>query len=170
MSTDQRIVVTGLGATTPVGGDAAATWEGLLAGRSGVSLIPEPWADELPARIAARVAVDPLEVMDRVEARRLDRGEQLALIAAREAWADAGTPDVDPLRLGVVVATGIGGAVTLLDQWDVMREKGPRRVSPHTIPMLMPNGPAAYVGLEFSARAGVHTPVSACASGAEAIA
>ncbi|HTY72047.1 MAG TPA: beta-ketoacyl-ACP synthase II [Actinomycetes bacterium] len=170
MSTDERVVVTGLGATTPVGGDASATWEGLLAGRSGVSLIEESWADELPARIAARVAVDPSEVMDRVEARRLDRTEQLALIAAREAWADAGRPDVDPLRLGAVVASGIGGALTLLGQWDALRENGPRRVSPHAIPMLMPNGPAAYVGLEYSARAGVHAPVSACASGAEAVA
>ncbi len=170
MSTQTRVVVTGLGATTPVGGDAASTWEGLLSGRSGVSLIEEPWADELPVRIAAQVAVDPREVMERVEARRLDRTEQLALIAAREAWADAGAPDVDKERLGVVVATGIGGAQTLLSQWDTLREKGPRSVSPHTIPMLMPNGPAAYVGLEFSARAGVHTPVSACASGAEAVA
>ena len=170
MSTQPRVVVTGLGATTPVGGDAASTWEGLLSGRSGVSVIEEPWADELPVRIAAQVAVDPREVMERVEARRLDRTEQLALIAAREAWGDAGAPDVDKERLGVVVATGIGGAQTLLSQWDTLREKGPRSVSPHTIPMLMPNGPAAYVGLEFSARAGVHTPVSACASGAEAVA
>jgi 3-oxoacyl-[acyl-carrier-protein] synthase II len=170
MSTQPRVVVTGLGASTPVGGDAASTWEGLLSGRSGVSVIDEPWADELPVRIAAQVAVDPRDVLERVEARRLDRTEQLALIAAREAWADAGTPDVDKERLGVVVATGIGGAQTLLSQWDTLREKGPRSVSPHTIPMLMPNGPAAYVGLEFSARAGVHTPVSACASGAEAVA
>ena len=170
MSTQPRVVVTGLGASTPVGGDAASTWEGLLSGRSGVSVIDERWADELPVRIAAQVAVDPRDVLERVEARRLDRTEQLALIAAREAWADAGTPDVDKERLGVVVATGIGGAQTLLSQWDTLREKGPRSVSPHTIPMLMPNGPAAYVGLEFSARAGVHTPVSACASGAEAVA
>ena len=108
--------------------------------------------------------------MDRVEARRLDRTEQLALIAAREAWADAGSPEVDGLRLGVAIGTGIGGAHSLLGQWEVLREKGPRRVSPHTIPMLMPNGPAAYVGLEVGAKAGVHTPVSACASGAEAVA
>src|SRR4051794_4524328 len=170
MSTQPRVVVTGLGASIPVGGDAASTWEGLLSGRSGVSVIDEPWADELPVRIAAQVAVDPRDVLERVEARRLDRTEQLALIAAREAWTDAGSPDVDPERLGVVVATGIGGAQTLLGQWDLLREKGPRVVSPHSIPMLMPNGPAAYVGLEFSARAGVHTPVSACASGAEAVA
>lgn len=166
----QTVVVTGIGATTPVGGDVASTWDALLAGRSGVRSLTEEWASELPVQFAARVAVDPADVLDRVEARRLDRTQQLALIAAREAWADAGTPDVDPERLGVSIATGIGGALTLLGQWDVYRESGPRRVSPHTIPMLMPNGPAAVVGLEITARAGVHTPVSACASGAEAVA
>jgi 3-oxoacyl-[acyl-carrier-protein] synthase II len=107
--------------------------------------------------------------MERVEMRRLDRSEQFALIAAREAWADAGSPDVDRERLGVVVASGIGGVITILDQYDILKEKGPRSVSPHTVPMLMPNGPAANIGLELQARAGVHTPVSACASGAEAI-
>ncbi|MCZ3385624.1 MAG: beta-ketoacyl-ACP synthase II [Actinomycetia bacterium] len=166
----QTVVITGLGATTPIGGDVASTWDGLLAGRSGVRSLTEEWASELPVQFAARVAVDPGDVLDRVEARKLDRTQQLALIAAREAWADAGTPGVDPERLGVSIATGIGGALTLLGQWDVYRESGPRRVSPHTIPMLMPNGPAAVVGLEISARAGVHTPVSACASGAEAVA
>ena len=166
----QTIVITGLGATTPVGGDVASTWDGLLAGRSGVRSLTEEWASELPVQFAARVAVEPGDILDRVEARKLDRTQQLALIAAREAWADAGLPDVDRERLGVSIATGIGGALTLLGQWDIYRESGPRRVSPHTIPMLMPNGPAAVVGLEISARAGVHTPVSACASGAEAVA
>ncbi|HVB26375.1 MAG TPA: beta-ketoacyl-ACP synthase II, partial [Mycobacteriales bacterium] len=121
-------------------------------------------------RIAAPAAVDPADVLDRVEARTLDRSQQLALVAAREAWADAGSPAVDPDRLAVVIASGIGGILTLLAQYDVLREKGARRVSPHTVPMLMPNGPAATVGLALGARAGVHTPVSACASGAEAIA
>ncbi len=166
----RTVVVTGLGAFTPVGGDVASTWEGLLTGRSGVRLLEEDWAQELPVRIAATTAVEPTDVMDRVEARKLDRTEQIALIAAREAWADAGTPEVDGLRLGVAVATGIGGARTIIGQWDILREKGARRVSPHSIPMLMPNGPAAYIGLEFGAKAGVHTPVSACASGAEAVA
>jgi len=165
------VVVTGLGAFSPLGGDVPTTWEAMLAGRSGVRALTEPWVTDLdlPVRIAATTAVDPLDVLDRVEARKLDRTEQLALLAAREAWADAGSPQVDPERLGVVVASGIGGALTLLGQWDVLREKGARRVSPHSIPMLMPNGPAAYVGLELQARAGVHTPVSACASGAEAV-
>jgi len=165
-----RVVVTGLGATTPVGGDVATTWAGLLAGRSGVRTLTQDWAADLPVQFAACAEVDPSEVMDRVEARKLDRTQQFALIAAREAWADAGAPEVDSERLAVSFATGIGGAVTLIDSWDTLREKGPRRVSPHTIPMIMPNGPAAVVGIEIGARAGVHTPVSACASGAEAVA
>jgi len=164
------IVVTGLGATTPLGGDVDSTWSGLLAGRSGARKLTEDWAEQLPVRIAATVAVDPLDVLDRVEARKLDRTGQLALIAAREAWADAGTPEVEPERLGVVIASGIGGAVTLLNSWDTLRDNGPRRVSPYAIQMLMPNGPAGAVGIELKARAGVHAPASACASGAEAIA
>jgi 3-oxoacyl-[acyl-carrier-protein] synthase II len=179
VTTDNRttVVVTGIGAFTPLGGDAASTWEGLVAGRSGVRLLEEDWAAELPVRIAARAAVDPLDILPRPHARKLDRSAQLALIAAREAWADAGfdapatdgCSKVDPNRLGAVVASGIGGVITLLDQYDVLKEKGARRVSPHTVPMLMPNGAAANLGLEIGARAGVHTPVSACASGAEAI-
>ncbi|CAN5592958.1 beta-ketoacyl-[acyl-carrier-protein] synthase family protein [soil metagenome] len=166
------VVVTGLGATTPLGGDVRSTWSAMLAGASGVRALEEEWAEQLPVRIAARVAVEPLEVLDRVVARKLDRSAQFALIAAREAWADAGAADagIDPERLGVVVASGIGGVTTLLSAYDVLKEKGARRVSPHTVPMLMPNGPAATVGLEVGAQAGVHTPVSACASGAEAIA
>jgi 3-oxoacyl-[acyl-carrier-protein] synthase II len=164
-----RVVVTGLGATTPLGGDVASTWEALLAGKSGVRTLTEEWALDASVQFAARVAVEPSEVMERVEMRRLDRSEQFALIAAREAWKDAGSPDVDKTRLGVVVASGIGGVITLLDQYDILKTKGARSVSPHTVPMLMPNGPSANVGLELQAKAGVHTPVSACASGAEAI-
>jgi 3-oxoacyl-[acyl-carrier-protein] synthase II len=170
-ATQTRIVITGLGATTPVGGDVATTWESFVAGRSGVRALTEDWAAELPVRIAARVAVEPDEVLPRVQARRLDRSGQFAVIAAKEAWSDAGLDgeDVDGDRLGVVCASGIGGVTTLLSNYDLLRDSGPRRVSPLAIPMLMPNSPAAYVGLEFGARAGVHTPVSACASGAEAL-
>ena len=165
----RRVVVTGLGATTPLGGDVASTWTALLAGKSGVRLLTEDWRELLPVHFAARVAIEPADQMERVEMRRLDRSEQFALIASREAWKDAGSPDVDKERLGVVIASGIGGVITLLDQFDNLKEKGARGVSPHTVPMLMPNGPAANVGLELQAKAGVHTPVSACASGAEAI-
>jgi 3-oxoacyl-[acyl-carrier-protein] synthase II len=167
-----EVVVTGLGATTPLGGDVASTWDAMLAGRSGVSPLTQPWAEQLPVRIAAQLAVEPSEVIDRVKMRRLDRSEAVALIAAHQAWADAGMADagLDPERLGVVVGSGIGGAKTLLDQDDILEASGPRRVSPHTVPMLMPNGPAAWVGLELGAKAGVHSPASACATGAEAIA
>src|SRR5438552_13918265 len=144
----------------------------MVAGRSGVSALTQEWAQQLPVRIAGQLAVDPAQQVDRVQARRLDRCEQAALVAAREAWADSGLvdSDVDRERLGVVIGTGIGGALTLLAQDDILEASGPRRVSPHTIPMLMPNGSAANVGLELQARAGVHAPVSACASGAEAVA
>ncbi|MFK4186708.1 beta-ketoacyl-[acyl-carrier-protein] synthase family protein [Streptomyces sparsogenes] len=167
--TDQ-VVITGLGATTPLGGDAASTWDGMLAGRSGISAIEEEWAAGLPVRIAGRLAVDPAGVLDRVQARRMDRCEQIALVAAREAWAHAGAPDVEPERLAVVIGTGTGGAATLLSQDDILETSGVRRVSPHTVPMLMANGPAAWVSIDLGALGGAHTPVSACASGAEAIA
>ena len=164
------VVVTGLGATTPLGGDVATTWDALLAGRSGVSRITDDWIKDFPAQLVARLAADPAEQIDRVRARRLDRSQQVAVIAAEEAWRDSGAGDagVDPLRIAVVFGTGIGGALTLLGQDDVLEEKGPKRVSPFTIPMLMPNGPAAAVGLAVGAKGGVHAPVSACASGAEA--
>ncbi|MCX5263257.1 MULTISPECIES: beta-ketoacyl-[acyl-carrier-protein] synthase family protein [unclassified Streptomyces] len=177
--TNRTVVVTGIGATTPLGGDAASTWEGLVAGKSGVKALSQEWAADQAVKIAAPVAVEPLEVIPRPQARKLDRSAQFALIAAQEAWKDAGFSGkagedgsdgkVDPDRLGAVIASGIGGVTTLLDQYDVLKEKGVRRVSPHTVPMLMPNSPSANVGLLVGARAGVHTPVSACASGAEAI-
>ncbi len=165
----RRVVVTGLGATTPLGGDVNTTWSNLIAGKSGVRTLPAEITSQLNVSIGAPVAVEPSEVMDRVEMRRLDRSEQFALIASREAWRDAGSPDIAKERLGVVIASGIGGVITLLDSYDTLKNKGARLVSPHTVPMLMPNGPAANVGLELGARAGVHTPVSACASGAEAV-
>jgi 3-oxoacyl-[acyl-carrier-protein] synthase II len=162
------VAITGLGALTPLGPDVAALDDGLLTGRSGTRLLDGPEFAELPVRLAATVDLDGR--LERVEARTLDRVQQVALVAAREAWADAGTPDVEPERLAVVLGSGIGGALTILSQDQVLREKGPRRVSPHLVPMLMPNGPAATVALEVGARAGVHCPVSACASGAEALA
>jgi 3-oxoacyl-[acyl-carrier-protein] synthase II len=167
-----RVVVTGLGTTSPVGGDVPSTWAALLAGQSGVRPIKHDWAEQLSTQIAAEVAVDPTDVLERVKARRLDRSGQLALVAALEAWADSGLADaaVDQERLGVAMASGIGGVQTLLTNYDALKEKGPRRVSPLAIPMLMPNSPAANIGLAIGAKAGVHTPVSACASGNEAIA
>jgi 3-oxoacyl-[acyl-carrier-protein] synthase II len=169
-STDRmNVVVTGLGAITPVGADVASTWDSLLAGRSGVTRLTDDWARELPARIAAWAAADPATLIDRVQARRMDRCEQFAMVAAREAWADAGSPKVEPERLGVVVSSGIGGVASTLSAYDTLKEKGWQRLSPFTVPMLMPNGAAGWLSIELGARAGVHTTVSACASGAEAI-
>jgi 3-oxoacyl-[acyl-carrier-protein] synthase II len=165
----ETVVVTGLGATTPLGGDVASTWSAMLAGRSGVHSIGQPWAEELPVRFAAQAAADPAQVVSRVQARRMDRCEQLALVAAREAWADAGSPAVDPERLGVAVTSGIGGIGSILAGYDTLKEKGWSRLSPFTVPMLMPNGSAGWISMEFGARAGAHSLVSACASGAEAI-
>jgi len=164
-----RVVVTGLGAITPVGVDVPSTWEAMLAGRSGVGPLTDDWAAELPARIAAWAAADPATLIDRVQSRRLDRCEQFALVAAREAWAHAGSPEVDPQRLGVVVSSGIGGVASTLSAYELLKEKGWQRLSPFTVPMLMPNGAAGWIAIELGARAGVHTTVSACASGAEAI-
>jgi 3-oxoacyl-[acyl-carrier-protein] synthase II len=146
----------------------ASTWEGLLAGRSGVRALTEDWIETVPVHIAAPLAVEP--ALGRVEARKLDRTQQMALVASREAWADAGSPEIDPLRLQVCLGSGIGGVLTLLAQYDVLKEQGYRKVTPHVVPMLMPNGPAATVGLAFGAKGGVRAPVSACASGTEAIA
>ena len=165
----RQVVVTGLGLTTPVGGDVPTSWANILAGKPGIRLIEEDWVADQPSKIAGLMAVDPTEVLDRVESRKMDRSQQAAMVAAREAWADAGSPEVDPERLGAVVASGIGGVVSLLNSYDTLKERGPSRISPHMVTMIMANGPAAMVGLEVGARAGVHTPVSACASGAEAI-
>ncbi len=172
MSERRRVVVTGLGTTNPVGGDVPSTWDALVAGTSGVRRLPADFYPDLPVQIAGTAAVDPAEVLDRVKARRMDRSTQLAMVAAIEAWADSGLSDggVDPERLGVAVASGIGGVTTLLGNYDTMLEKGVRRVSPLAVPMLMPNAPAANIGLYVGAKAGVHTPVSACASGNEGIA
>ncbi|SDE59963.1 beta-ketoacyl-[acyl-carrier-protein] synthase family protein [Auraticoccus monumenti] len=170
----RTVVVTGLGATTPLGGDVASTWSAMLAGRSGTRELTHEWAEPLPSRVAAEVAVDPLTVLERVEARRMDRSTQLATVAALEAWSDAGfsvrDESLDPDRLAVSIATGIGGMQTLLQTWDTQKEKGHRRVSPFAIPMLMGNASAGSVGLRLGARAGVHTPVAACASSNESIA
>ncbi|WP_167154094.1 beta-ketoacyl-[acyl-carrier-protein] synthase family protein [Streptomyces sp. MBT27] len=170
MSDLAEVLVTGLGAITPLGADTPSTWAGMLEGASGATRIEEEWAAGLPVRVAAGLAVDPLSLLTRVEARKLDRCEQLAMIASREAWRDAGIPEVAPERLAVVIGTGTGGVLTTLGQDDTFERGGARRLSPYAVPMLMPNGPAAWVSMELGAQGGARTPVSACASGAEAIA
>ncbi len=167
----KKIVITGLGATTPLGGTMASTWDALLAGESGARTIEAEWVEqyELPVTFAAQARVAAADVLERVETKRLDPSSQFALIAGREAWADAGLTELAPERLGVEWATGIGGVWTLLDAWDTLRERGPRRVLPMTVPMLMPNGPGAAVGMDLGARAGIRTAVSACASSTESL-
>lgn len=166
------IVVTGIGATSCLGGNARDTWEALLRRESGIRLLTEEWVEtyELPVKFAGRVKVPASEVLERIEVRRLDPSAQLAVIAAREAWADAGAPTDPKERVLVDFATGIGGLNTLLDAWDVLKEKGPRRVLPMTIPMLMPNAAAAAISMDLETRGGARTCVSACASGTESIA
>jgi len=159
-----------LGALTPIGKNVSETWTNALAGKSGIVKINQPWSEGLAAQIAGLVTVDPFEVLDRVSARRMDRSTQLGVIAVKEAWADAGSPDINKERLGVFFGTGIGGLTTVLEQYDILNSRGPDRVNPMTVPMIMPNSAAAMVGLEVGARAGVHSPVSACATSAEAIA
>jgi 3-oxoacyl-[acyl-carrier-protein] synthase II len=168
----RRVVVTGIGATTPLGGDAQSSWQALLEGKSGVATLEQEWVarHELPVTFAAQAKVPASEVLTPQEAKRLDPSSQLALISGRQAWEDAGSPEVEPERLAVDFATGIGGVWTLLDAYDALNERGPRRVLPMTVPMLMPNGPAAAIGMDLAARGGVRTAVSACASGNESIA
>jgi len=170
--TKKRIVVTGIGATTPIGGTAQDSWEALLRAESGAHTLAQDWVAELdlPVTFAAEAKVRPEEVLERVEVRRNDPQAQYALIALREAWADAGAPEVEPERLGIDWATGIGGLWTLLDAWDTLKEKGPRRVLPTTVPMLMPNAAAGTaLSMELNARAYARTVVSACASSTESI-
>lgn len=167
----KKIVITGIGATTPIGGTARDSWKALLAGESGARTLEQDWVAEyeLPVTFAATAKVAASDVLERHEVKRLDPSSQFALIAGREAWADAGAPDVAPERLAIDWATGIGGVWTLLDAWDTLRERGPRRVLPMTVPMLMPNGPGAAVGMDLHARAGIRTVVSACASSTESL-
>ncbi|TQF73499.1 beta-ketoacyl-ACP synthase [Rhodococcus spelaei] len=167
-----NIVVTSLAATTSIAGDVDATWKGLLAGESGIGILEDPFIEEynLPVRIGGHLKVSPDDSLSRVEIRRMSYVERLALVLGRQVWENAGSPEVDKDRLGVVLGTGLGGGEALLDAVDKMKDGGYRKVSPFAVQMVMPNGPSAVVGLELGARAGVITPVSACSSGSEAIA
>ena len=166
----RRAVVTGAGTLNPLGSTVAETWAAMLAGTSGIAALDEDWAQPLPVRIAGRVKADLSALLTTREFKRMDRCGQLALVAAREAWTQAGTPDLDPERLAVVIGSGYGGVDTMLAQTRELDNGGPRKVSPHTLTRLMVNGPSAWVSIDLGARGGARTPVSACASGAEAIA
>ena len=164
-----RVAITGFGALTPVGGDAESSWAALTAGESGVRPIDEPWVQGMPVTFAATVPDEYLTGISVPERRRLDRVQQFAMVAGREAWAHAGSPGVDRDRLAVVIGNAIGGITSMLEQVERLREGGPRRVYPHTVTMMMGNGAAAWLSMELGARAGARAPVSACASGSEAL-
>lgn len=132
------VVVTGLGSSNPLGGDVPSTWAAMCAGASGVTELTDDWAVGLPATLAGRLRVDPRDTLPKADSRHLDRHSQVALVAAREAWADAGQPDVDPQRFAVVIGTGIGGGLTTMSQRGVLDRDGSARVSPFAVPMLMP--------------------------------
>ena len=164
-----RAVVTGLGTINPLGSSVKETWEALLDGRSGIAVLDQDWAEQLPVKIAGQVTANLSEHLSTRELKRMDRCGQLALIAAREAWVQAGSPEVDPERFAVVIGSAYGGLGSTIEQDRALAESGPRKVSPHTLTRLMVNGPAAWVSIDLGARGGARTPVSACASGAEAI-
>ena len=171
MSAHTRVVVTGLGLVTPLGTDVASTWQAVLAGKSGVRALHEDWAVDLSSKVAGAIDADLSGVLDKVAARRMDRSTQFAVVAAKQAVADANVlANVDPIRLGVAFGTGIGGLSTVMQQMQILNERGPDRVNPLTVPMIMPNAAAALIELEICAQAGAHAPVSACATSAEAIA
>ena len=166
------VVVTGLGTINPLGADVESTWSALNEGTCAVCTLEHEWVEshDLPVRIGAPLAVDPAEMLPPRQLRRLDRASQCALLAARQAWEQAGAPQVASQRLAVSVSPGMGPVLSVMEAWDTLRDKGPRRVLPTAVPALMPNAPAAAVGIELGAHGGIHAPVSACASGAEAIA
>ena len=164
-----RVVVTGIGAVTPLSSTGPGTWDALVRGEQGVRRLDDDWASEVPVRIAARVERDVAEPLGVRLLRRTDRAEQLALVAGREAWADAGSPGVDPERLAVVVGSANGGIASTLAQSRLLDTQGYRQVSPHAVTMLMANGPAAWLSIDLGARAGARAPTSACAAGSEAI-
>ena len=166
----RRVVITGLGAISPIGNNVQENWDSCLSGKSGIKTIAHEWTSNLNTKFGGLIKIDPLEKLDKVQARRMDRSSQLGIIAVKEAWLDAGKPEINPERLGVFFGSGIGGLSTVLEQYDVLKNRGPERVNPMTVPMIMPNSAAAMVGLEVGAQAGVHSPVSACATSAEAIA
>ncbi len=169
---DIRVVVTGIGIVSPIGLTAASTWDALVNGRSGVALITAFDPTDFETQIAAEVGdFDPENYMDRKEARRADRFSQLALAAAIEAIAQAGLEQDEPLgnRTSSLIASGVGGIITLSEQFSVLHEKGPKRISPFLIPAMLIDMAAANVSMKFGARGPSFATVSACASGADAI-
>jgi len=166
------VVVTGIAMTTALAVDAENTWKKLLDGQSGIRTLDDPFVEEydLPVRIGGHLLEDFESDLDRVEKRRLSYLQKMSTVLGRRVWQNAGSPEVDTRRLMVSIGTGLGSSEELVFAYDGLRSRGLRAVSPLVVQMFMPNGPAAVVGLDLGAKAGVCTPISACASGSEAIA
>ncbi|MEV0462718.1 KasA/KasB family beta-ketoacyl-ACP synthase [Nocardia tengchongensis] len=167
----RNVVVTAVEMTTSIAPDTDGTWQGLLSGASGIATLDDPEITRLnlPVTIGGKLAADPTAELDRVKKRRMCYVQQMSYVMGKRLWNTAGNPEVDKDRLGVCIGTGLGGADTIVDANDAMRDHGYRKVSPFAVPMSMPNGVSGVVGLEIGARAGLVTPVSACASGNEAL-
>ena len=168
----RRVVITGLGAVTPLGNDVPTTWEALVAGRSGIDHITHFDTSDMEVKIAAEVKdFDPVALFGRREARHNDRFALFAMEAARQAIADARLEFDDELKqtAGVFVGTAIGGVLTLLKNYDVLQKSGPRRVSPFMVPMMMPNAASAVVAIAYGLRGPNLSVASACATGTNAV-
>ncbi|HSX21857.1 MAG TPA: beta-ketoacyl-ACP synthase II [Gaiellaceae bacterium] len=167
----RRVAVTGLGAVTPIGNDAPSTWKAALAGESGVDFIRSFDASEYPVRIAAEVKdFDPAAAGERRELRNLDRNVVLALAAGREAVADAGLDGAyDDARVGIIFGTAIGGFLGIMEQHDVLRERGPTRVMPTFIPSVLADAASGQLAISLGFRGPNYAPVSACATGSHAV-
>jgi beta-ketoacyl-acyl-carrier-protein synthase II len=166
----RRVVVTGLGAVTPLGLDAQSTWDAAVAGRSGIDWIRSFDASDFPVRIASEVkGFDPEAVVGAKDARRLERNVILAVAASREAWADAGVEGVDPARAGILVGSAIGGVVGILEQDEVRRDRGHNRVSPWFLPNVLVDSASGQIAIDLGLRGPNYAPVSACATGSHAV-
>src|SRR5919206_2560349 len=166
----RRVAVTGLGAVTPLGNDARSTWRAAVAGESGIDWIRAFDADGFPVRVAAEVKdFDPASAASPKEARKLDRNVLLSVAAAREAVADGGLNGFDPSRVGVVFGTAIGGFLGMMEQHDVLRERGPTRVVPTFIPSVLPDAASGQIAISLGLRGVNYAPVSACATGSHAV-
>lgn len=167
----REVVVTAMEITTSIGADTESTWQALLSGASGIKVLTDEdiIRQDLPNAIGGKLIHDPTTDLDRVRKRRMCYVQQMSYAMGQRLWESAGTPEVDKDRLGVCIGTGLGGADVIVEAHDTMREHGYRKVSKFAVPMSMPNGVSGVVGLDIGARASLVTPVSACASGNEAL-
>src|SRR4029079_5931323 len=166
----RRVVVTGLGAVTPLGLDAQSTWDAAVAGRSGIDWIRSFDASDFPVRIAAEVkGFEPESVVGSKDARRLERNVVLAVAAAREAWAEAGVEGIEPARAVILVGSAIGGVVGVLEQDEVRRDRGHTRVSPWFLPNVLVDSASGQIAIDLGLRGPYYAPVSACAHGSHAV-